>query len=94
MKKVIRHESYRQSLRELSAHVAKDNPKAAAKLRINIDDQVTQLADPNFPRKLGRVKGTHELVAHPNYIVIVEENAKTVTVLLVVHARQQWPQQD
>jgi plasmid stabilization system protein ParE len=89
VKKIIRLQSYRQSLRELAAIVAKDNPRAAAKLRINIDDQVTQLADPNFPRKIGRIKGTFELVAHPNYIVILEENAKTVTVLLVVHARQQ-----
>jgi plasmid stabilization system protein ParE len=71
--------------------VAKDNPRAAARLRINIDDQVSQLSDPNFPRKIGRVKGTFELVAHQNYIVILEESAKTVTVLLVVHARQQWP---
>ena len=91
MKKVIRLQSYRQSLRELAAIVAKDNPRATAKLRINIDDQVTQLADPNFPRKIGRVKGTFELVAHPNYIVILEESATTVTALIVVHARQQWP---
>lgn len=91
MKKVIRLQSYRQSLRELAAIVAKDNPRAAAQLKINIDDQVTQLEDPNFPRKMGRVKGTFELVAHPNYIVILEESAKTVTALIVVHARQQWP---
>jgi plasmid stabilization system protein ParE len=91
VKKVVRLTSYRQSLRDLSAQVAKDNPRAAARLRINIDDQVSQLSDPNFPRKIGRVKGTFELVAHQNYIVILEESAKTVTVLLVVHARQQWP---
>ena len=66
MKKVVRLTSYRQSLRDLSAQVAKDNPRAAARLRINIDDQVSQLSDPNFPRKIGRVKGTFELVAHPN----------------------------
>jgi plasmid stabilization system protein ParE len=91
VKKVVRLTSYRQSLRDLSAQVAKDNPMAAARLRINIDDQVSQLSDPNFPRKIGRVKGTFELVAHPNYIVILEESDKIVTVLLVVHARQQWP---
>ena len=91
MKKVVRLTSYRQSLRDLSGQVAKDNPRAAARLRINIDDQVSQLSDPNFPRKIGRVKGTFELVAHPNYIVILEESDKIVTVLLVVHARQQWP---
>ena len=91
MKKVVRLTSYRQSLRDLSAQVAKDNPMGAARLRINIDDQVSQLSDPNFPRKIGRVRGTFELVAHPNYIVILEESDKIVTVLLVVHARQQWP---
>ena len=31
----------------------------------HIDDQVALLADPNFPRKPSRVKGTFELVAHP-----------------------------
>jgi len=91
VKKIIRVQSYRQSLRDLAAIVAKDNPRAAATLRLNIDDQVTQLADPNFPRKIGRVKGTFELVAHANYIVILEESAKTVTALLVVHARQKYP---
>ena len=50
-----------------------------------------RLVDPNFPRKPGRVKGTFELVAHANYIVILEEDAQSVTALNVVHARQQWP---
>lgn len=27
---------------------------------------------PQLPRKLGRVKGTFELVAHENYLVILE----------------------
>lgn len=91
MKKIIRLPTYRQSLRDLAAIVAKDNPRAAGKLKISIDEQVTQLSDPNFPRKIGRVKGTFELVAHANYIVILEETAKTVTALLVVHSRQHYP---
>lgn len=60
-------------------------------MRLHIDDQRAQLADPNFPRKRGRVRGSFELVAHENYLVILEEDAKTVTVLNVVHARQKWP---
>jgi toxin ParE1/3/4 len=35
--------------------------------------------------------GTHELVAHENYVVIMQEDAESVTVLNVVHARQQYP---
>ena len=56
----------------------------------HIYDQVSQLANPNFSRKPGRVKGTFEFVAHANYIVILEEDAKTARALNVVHARQQW----
>ena len=57
----------------------------------HIDDQVSQLADPNFPRRPGRVAGTCELVAHKNYIVISVEDASTVEALNVVHARQRYP---
>ncbi len=49
------------------------------------------LADPNFPRRPGRVKNTRELVAHPNYIVILKEDVMTVRVLNVVHARKKYP---
>lgn len=91
MKRVVRTQSYHDDLEKVEARIAENNPAAGADMWFNIDDQVTQLADPNFPRKPGRVNGTFELVAHANYIVILEEDAKTVTVLNVVHARQQWP---
>jgi toxin ParE1/3/4 len=58
---------------------------------LHIDDQVEKLADPKFPRRPGRVAGTYELVAHENYIVILEEDATTVTALNVVHARKKYP---
>ena len=91
MKKVARTQSYLDDLSKIEAGIAEDNPGAAFDLWFHIDDQVAQLADPNFPRKPGRVQGTYELVAHPNYIVILEESAKTVTALNVVHSRQKWP---
>jgi len=58
---------------------------------LHIDDQVEKLADPKFPRRPGRVADTFELVAHANYIVILEEDATSVTALNVVHARKQYP---
>ena len=91
MKRVVRTQSYQDDLEKVEARIAQDNPAAAVDMWFHIDDQVSQLADPNFPRKPGRVKGTFELVAHANYLVILQEDAKTVTVLNVVHARQQWP---
>lgn len=91
MKRVVRRKTYRDDLQAIAAHVAQDSPGAAARLRLLIDDQVGKLADPNFPRRRGRVAGTKELVAHENYIVILIEDATSVTALNVVHARQQFP---
>ncbi len=91
MKRVVRTQSYQDDLEKVEVRIAEDNPAAGLDMWFHIDDQVTQLSDPNFPRKKGRVKDTLELVAHANYIVILEEDAKTVTALNVVHARQQWP---
>lgn len=91
MKRVIRTTPYTVNLDAIAAEVATDNPLAAVDLWFAIDDQVEKLADENFPRRRGRVKGTSELVAHANYIVLLEEDATTVTVLSVIHARRQWP---
>lgn len=91
MKRVKRRQSYRDDLVALTAFAAKDKPGAAAKLRLAIDDQVSNLADPNFPTRKGRVPGTRELVAHENYIVFLIEDDATVEVINVLHSRQQYP---
>ena len=89
--KVLRKPQYWDSLQAIEDHVARDNPSAAIDLWLSIDDQVSQLSDPNFPRRPGRVTGTLELVAHPNYVVILEQTPHTVTVLEVLHAAMQNP---
>ena len=56
--------------------------------------QVSQLADPNFPRRPSqRVAGAYELVAHENYIVYFDqsENDCLVTVRAAVHVARQFP---
>ncbi len=58
---------------------------------LHIDEQLDKMADPIFPRRRGREPNTTELVAHPNYIVILEEDATTVTALKVVHVKRQYP---
>ena len=76
--KVLRKPQYWESLQAID-------------LWLSIDDQVSQLSDPNFPRRRGRVTGTLELVAHPNYVVILEQTLDTVTVLDVLHAAMKYP---
>ncbi len=88
---VLRKPRYRDSLNAIQAHIARDNPSAAVDLWLHIDEQVDRLEDPNFPRRLGRVPGTLELVAHENYIVVMEQFDDTVLVLDVIHAARQYP---
>ncbi|MEI8324547.1 MAG: type II toxin-antitoxin system RelE/ParE family toxin [Betaproteobacteria bacterium] len=90
MKQVVRAQTYQDCLNAIEARIALDNPSAGVAMWFHIDDQVQSLVNENFPRRPGRVSGTFELVAHPN-VVILEEDASTVTVLNVVHARQKWP---
>ena len=58
-----------------------------------IDDQVEQLADPDFPRRPSpRVAGAHELVANENYVVCFDQDDSTciITVLAAVHVARQF----
>ena len=89
--KVLRKPRYWESLQSIEDFVAKDNPTAAVDLWLTIDGQVSLLADPNFPRRRGRVSGTLELVAHPNYVVILVQAEDTVTAIEVLHVARQYP---
>lgn len=74
-------------------HVAQDNPVAAAEL----DDEFEAKAETARQRptlyRVGRLRGTREIVVRPNYIMVyrIEDEGSTVAVLRVLHASQQWP---
>lgn len=89
--KVLRKPQYWESLQAIEDYIAHDNPLAALDIWLAIDDQVSKLADPNFPRRPGRVPGTLELVAHPNYVVILEQDLEKVTVFELLHSAMQYP---
>ena len=89
--KVLRKPQYWESLQAIEDYIAHDNPAAAIDMWLSIDDQVSKLTDPNFPRRRGRVPGTLELVAHPNYLVVFEQTLDTVLVLEVLHVAMQYP---
>ena len=67
---------------------------AAVGMWLLIDDQVEQLADPNFPRRAStRVAGAHELVAHENYIVYFDQDESNCSIIVraVVHVARPFP---
>ena len=91
MLKVEKTDRFMLDLDDIVIHIAQDKLGAAVELEERIHHQVDSLADPNFPRRQGRRPGTLELVAHPNYVVVLEQTATTVTALVVMHVARQYP---
>ena len=91
MLKVEKTDQFFLDLEGIVLHIAQDNISAAADLEDRIHDQVDRLTDPNFPRRLGRKAGTLELVAHPNYVVVLKQTKTVVTALNVLHVARQYP---
>lgn len=72
-------------------YIAQDNSQAALDLDMLFEKKARVLIDrPNLFRT-GRVEGTREAVAHPNYVFVYTVSDKIVTVLRVLHASQAWP---
>ena len=78
----------RKSIRE---YIAADNPSAALDLDELLSERAARLLDHPGLGRAGRLKGTRELVAHRNYILIYDVVGELVRVLRVLHAARQWP---
>ena len=81
----------RKSLKKIVLYIAERNLPAARAMRSCIEDSVLPLCEHPYLYKRGRVPGTREIVAHPNYIVIYRVQADCIEVVDVVHSRQQFP---
>ena len=80
--------------KRITAHIAQDKPLAAVEFGDLLIEKSAQLDQhPNIGR-VGRIKGTRELVVHPNYLLIYRVVGQVVEVLRVKHAAQQWPLSD
>ena len=56
-----------------------------------IEAAVLPAAEHPYLYRTGRVPGTREIVAHPNYIVVYRVTAERIEVVRVLHARQEYP---
>ena len=73
-------------------YIAEHNPGAAARLEQRMVDATDQLLDHPEIGRIGRLRGTRELVvARTPYIVIYEIEGETVRILRVLHSAQRWP---
>lgn len=73
-------------------HIAQDNPLAALDQLDEIEHQTSLLtAQPKMGR-LGRVKGTRELVIGGTpFIAIYRIKGKRIEILCFLHGAQKWP---
>ena len=81
----------RDNLHELISYIRDRNPAAAAELLARINSATERLVSHPYLYQTGRVSGTRELVAHPNYVVVYRVLADAVDIVTVPHARQEYP---
>ena len=82
------------NLGEEADHIAQDDPAAAARMVVLIEDAVAMLADHPGLGRPGRVPGTRELVVRGTpYLVPYRVRGQHVDILRVFHGRRRWPSQ-
>ena len=83
-----------QDLDEIAKYIGQDSPAAAARVVLELIDQVETLlpAHPALGRP-GRVLGTRELViGNLPYIVAYRVRDNIVEILRVMHTSRAWPE--
>ncbi|MDR3418654.1 MAG: type II toxin-antitoxin system RelE/ParE family toxin [Nevskia sp.] len=81
-----------RNLNEEFDYIARDDPRAAARVVAKIEAAVALLAEHPALGRAGRVPGTRELViAETPYIIPYRVRGQRVEILRVFHARRRWP---
>jgi len=81
------------ALESIQDYIAIDNPRAAFAVTLRIRSAVSQLEV--YPKigRVGRVRGTYELVIHDiPYIVAYRIKKNEVQILSVYHTSRKWPE--
>ena len=79
-------------LRNVLDYIARHNPRAAENLYDRVERCVSHLPQhPYLYKPSQRVRGTREIVVHPNYVVFYQVTATSIEILSVVHSSQQYP---
>ncbi|KPX36343.1 type II toxin-antitoxin system RelE/ParE family toxin [Pseudomonas ficuserectae] len=76
-----------EALEEIAGYLAERNPYAAEQMQATVE------ALPLHPyiHRPGRVPGTREAVVHPNYLVVYRVGTERISIVDVLHARQEYP---
>ncbi|SAI72963.1 Toxin RelE2 [Bordetella ansorpii] len=75
----------------ITDYIAQVSVRAAIEMHDRIEAAILPASEFPYAFRAGRVPGTREVVAHPNYVVVYEVEADRVVVRSVLHARQEYP---
>lgn len=78
-------------LTSIITFIARENPSAARRLNARLKAVSLPLSEHPYLYPEGRVLGTRELVAHPNYVIVYRVTGVRVEVVNVLHARTEYP---
>ncbi len=78
-------------LEELVGYIALFDVAAAQAIQDRIESVVLPLSRHPYLYRPGRVAGTREIVAHPNYIVVYSVLNDAIEIRNVLHSRQRYP---
>ncbi|RMS90110.1 hypothetical protein ALP58_200121 [Pseudomonas savastanoi] len=79
------------SLAKIIRYISNEDPKAAQAILERLQSAILPVADHPYLYRPGRVPGTRELVAHPNYVMVYRVTLERIEVVNVIHARQEYP---
>lgn len=91
MRTLVWRATAREDAAQIIGYIANRNPGAARRMRDLFDAAILPLSEHPFLFRAGRVEGTRELVAHPNYIIVYRVTDATIEIVNILHARQHYP---
>lgn len=82
-----------QDREDIMSYIARDNPVAAIELDLEFEEKAEFARQHPKMYKLGRLEGTREIVAHPNYVMVhrIDTVERSVVMLRVLPTARQWP---
>ena len=79
-------------LDQVGSYIEKEDPQAAARVIARLVSSVDLLTEQPAMGRVGRIKGTRELVfADIPYIIPYRVQPTTIEILTVMHSAQKWP---
>ena len=91
MLKLLWSETAERNIERILDRIAFDNRTAAVDIKQRVDEVIDMALQQPYMFRLGRVPGTREIVAHPNYIVVYRVLIEHIEIVRVLHAAQKYP---